>query len=116
MKKAKLDRYVHTPLDNVRKNQSQLKGTWSAGPVSIMQYFRTRPLPCCDGARTPIKKLYTTEVNVVRGTPMVSAYVTACDVATDLGIRNQPWWNVEPLDPYLDYLKRMGVEWHPTVD
>jgi phytoene dehydrogenase-like protein len=116
LKEAKVDRYVHTPLDNVRKNQSQLRGTWSGGPVSVSQFFDTRPLPCCDGSRTPINKLYTTEVQVVRGTPLVSTYLTASDVAEDLGIRDQPWWTVQSPAPYINYLKRRGIDWKMKVE
>lgn len=110
IKTAKVERYVHTPLDITRRNQSMLMGTWSGGGLNYNQWGAGRPFPGCGAPRTPIKNLYITEVNITRGTWMMGAYVCAETVAEDLGIRNQPWWtNTRAMEPYMDYCRRNGL-------
>ena len=106
-----IHRYIHTPLDNVRRNQSQLSGTFSGGPMWLHQFYHNRPFPGCGAPRTPIKKLYITEVSFVRATYLAQGYNTAVAVAEDLGIRNQPWWNVRALQPYINWNERQGRKW-----
>jgi len=110
IKTAKVERYVHTPLDITRRNQSMLMGTWSGGGLNYNQWGAGRPFPGCGAPRTPIRNLYITEVNITRGTWMMGAYVCAETVAEDLGIRNQPWWtNTRAMEPYMDYCRRNGL-------
>ncbi len=110
IKTAKVERYVHTPLDITRRNQSMLMGTWSGGGLNYNQWGAGRPFPGCGAPRTPIRNLYITEVNITRGTWMMGAYVCAETVAEDLGIRNQPWWtNTRAMEPYMDYCRRSGL-------
>ncbi|MBF7083011.1 NAD(P)/FAD-dependent oxidoreductase [Desulfallas sp. Bu1-1] len=108
IKTAKVQRYIHTPLDNTRKNQSMLGGTWSGGAGVPHQFYLNRPFPGCGAPRTPIKKLYITEVAWARSTFLTQGYDTAVVVAEDLGVRNQPWWNVRGLEPYFRWLERHG--------
>jgi len=110
IKTAKVERYVHTPLDITRRNQSMLMGTWSGGGLNYNQWGAGRPFPGCGAPRTPIGNLYITEVNITRGTWMMGAYVCAETVAEDLGIRNQPWWTkTRAIEPYMDYCRRKGL-------
>ena len=111
IKTARVQRYIHTPLDITRRNQSQLSGTWSGGPCWIHQFYHNRPFPGCGAPRTPIKKLYITEVNMARGTYLTQGYTTAVAVAEDLGVRDQPWWKVRALEPYIAWWKRNGHTW-----
>lgn len=110
IKTAKVERYVHTPLDITRRNQSTLMGTWSGGGLNYNQWGAGRPFPGCGAPRTPVGNLYITEVNMTRGTWMMGAYVCADAVAEDLGVRNQPWWtNTRAMDPYMAYCRRNGL-------
>ncbi len=111
IKTAVVDRYVHTPLDNTRRNQSQLSGSFSGGPCHIHQFYHNRPFPGCGAPRTPIKKLYITEVTWARATYLLGGYNAAVVLGEDLGVRNQPWWNVRCLEPYIRWCKRNGREW-----
>ncbi|TDA63845.1 MAG: NAD(P)/FAD-dependent oxidoreductase [Clostridia bacterium] len=110
IKTAKVQRYIHTPLDMVRRNPSMLMGTWSGGPMLPQQFYLNRPFPGCGAPRTPIEKLYITEVNAARATWLLQGYVTACTVAEDLGVRNQEWWNAKPLVPFGKALARRGIQ------
>lgn len=110
LKTAKVERYVHTPLDITRRNQSMLMGTWSGGGLNNNQWGANRPFAGCGAPRTPVKNLYITEVNIARASWMVGAYVCADTVASDLGVRNQPWWTgTRAMEPYIDYCKRNGL-------
>ena len=111
IKTAAIDRYVHTPLDITRRNQSQLSGTWSGGPCWVHQFYHNRPFPGCGAPRTPIKKLYITETSFARSTLLSQGYGTAIAVADDLGVRDQPWWNVRALEPYIRWCERNGRKW-----
>ena len=111
IKTAKIHRYAHTPLDITRRNQSQLSGTWSGGPCWIHQFYHNRPFPGCGAPRTPIKNLYITEVSFARSTLLSQGYCTATAVAEDFGFRDQPWWNVRALDPYIRWSERNGRHW-----
>lgn len=88
-----------------------LEGTDVGGNVLPSQFYHNRPFPGCGAPRTPIKKLYTTEVSVGRTTILMQGYITASVLAEDLGVRNQPWWNVRPLEPYIRLLQRRGLKW-----
>jgi phytoene dehydrogenase-like protein len=116
VKTALVDRFAHTPLDSVRKNQSMLRGTWCGGALKESQWGYKRPFPSIDAPRTPIENLYITEVNEVRATILVQGYVTAVEVAKDLGIRNQPWWTVRPIEPWQRLLERRGYGWNMRVE
>lgn len=109
LKTAKVDRYADSPLDQVRRNASMLKAGEGGGLLAPHQFYMNRPFPGCDAPRTPIQQLYTTEVGIPRSTMMTQAYITACQVAEDLGVRDQPWWNVKPVEPFARVLKRLGI-------
>jgi phytoene dehydrogenase-like protein len=117
LKKAKIRRYVNTPLDIYRRNPSAIKGTWSGGPVPYHQFYHNRPFPGCGAPRTPVSKLYiSNSIWPICATWLGSGYNAACTVAEDLGVRNQDWWVTKPHKPYINMLKRRGIEFKPTVD
>lgn len=115
---AKIARYTQSPLDNYRKNPSALKGGWCGGPGnSVQQYYHRRPFIGCGAPRSPIDHLYlSNSIHPIGVTHLGSGYNAACTVAEDLGVRNQDWWTVKPLEPYIRMLKRRGIEWKPTAD
>ncbi len=111
LKTAKVERYVQTPLDTVRRNQSRQQAGANGGTLANNQWGANRPFPGCGAPRTPIRKLYTTDVGMQRTTLLTTGYLAADGVAKDLGVRNQPWWNVRALTPYINYWKRQGKEY-----
>ncbi len=112
IKTAKVERYVHTPLDINRRNQSMLFGTWSGGGLNNNQWGAGRPFPGCGAPRTPIKKLYITEVNFTRATWLMGGYAAATAVSEDLGIVNQPWrGKTRALEPYMDFCSKNGMKY-----
>jgi len=101
MKKLILDRQVHTPLDNWRKNPSAIYGHEFGGDCVGDQWYMGRL-----SYRMPIGNLYQINSAWPIGASFLgSAYVGAGIVAEDLGVRNQPWWNNQPL---VWFLKKMG--------
>ncbi len=118
VKKAKMGRYVATPLDNYRRNPSAIKGTWSGGPpLRRGQTWDDRPFPGCGAPRTPIDRLYLCQSTwSFAGTHISTGYITACVVAEDLGVRKQDWWTVKPGTTYPRMLAKRGITWKPNVD
>jgi phytoene dehydrogenase-like protein len=117
LKKAKIRRYVNTPLDIYRRNPSAIKGTWSGGPAPYHQFYHNRPFPGCGAPRTPIGKLYlSNSIWPVCGTWLGSGYNAASTVAEDLGVRDQDWWIAKAHKPYVNMLKRRGIEFKVRVD
>ncbi len=110
IKTAKVERYAQTPLDIVRRNQSRQQGGVNGGTLANNQWGINRPFPGCGAPRTPIKKLYVTDVGMQRLTALNNGYLAADGVAKDLGVRNQPWWNVKAMTPYIEYWRRRGKE------
>ncbi len=108
IKTAKVERFVQTPLDFMRRNQSRIMGGVNGGAISNNQWGMNRPFPGCGAPRTPIQQLYITDTNFSRATWLVGGYLAAVAVAEDLGIRDQSWWNAKALQPYLDYCQRTG--------
>ncbi len=97
-----LAREVHTPLDNWRKNPSAIFGQQLGGDCKGDQSYLGR-LPY----RMPIAGLYQIGSTWPTGvTHLATGYNCACIVAEDLGIREQSWWNHDPL---VWYLKKMGL-------
>ncbi|MDY6971237.1 MAG: NAD(P)/FAD-dependent oxidoreductase [Thermodesulfobacteriota bacterium] len=111
IKTASVYRYIHTPLDIARRNASMISGTWSGGPAWVHQFYHNRPFPGCGAPRSPIKNLYITECSFVRSTLLTGGYNAASALAEDLGIRNQPWWNVRAVEPYQRWCERHGRTW-----
>lgn len=110
--------YAHTPLDIYRRNPSAIKGNWCGGAVAREQIF-PRPFLMDDEGRlvfapkTPIKKFYISNSIWPWGTTSLgSGYIAASAVATDLGIREQPWWRNKPLQWWLGNLSKVTKNIH----
>ena len=117
LKRAKIARYVMTPLDIYRRNPSAIKGSWSGGNVSPTQFWHNRPFAGCGAPRTPIGKLYiSNSIWPYSDSWLCCGGVAAQAVAEDLGVRNQDWWRHKSLDAYPRMCAKYGFEWHPTVD
>ncbi|MBW2144305.1 MAG: NAD(P)/FAD-dependent oxidoreductase [Deltaproteobacteria bacterium] len=95
-KNSIIEKFVISPLDIHRNNQSALKGNWLGGSLIPGQAFTDRPLPGIvrEGAsRTFIKDLYlSNSIHPHNMTWLASGYIAACEVAEDLDAREQEWW------------------------
>ena len=117
LKRAKVARSCLTPIDYLRKNPSSVKGaTIGIVPNIITQTPFMVPFPGCGAPRTPIDKLYISNSIGQGGTHLGNGYMAACTAAEDLGVRDQDWWTIKPVDPWLRVLKRKGIEPRFTVD
>ena len=95
-----LDSRYFTPIDNWRRNPSAILGHELGGDVSGAQWYQGR-MP----SRSSIPGLYFTQgVWPCSLTHLGSAYVTACAVAEDLEVREQPWWSQRPMQRYLELM------------
>ena len=56
------------PLDTVRRNQSRQQAGANGGTLANNQWGANRPFAGCGAPRTPIRKLYTTDVGMQRTT------------------------------------------------
>lgn len=93
VKRAKIARYVQTPLDIYRRNPSAIKGCWSGGAMTVNQFYDNRPFPGCGAPRTPVDGLYISNSMWPNGQSYVpSGVIAAKVVAEDTGVREQPWW------------------------
>ncbi len=108
IKTAKVERYVRTPLDYMRSNQSRITGGVNGGAMISNQIGMNRPFPGCGAPRTPIRKLYTTDV-AQRLSGMLGGYIAARTVGEDLGVlRDQAWWGkTRAMEPYLKMCQRI---------
>lgn len=102
-----LDSTYFTPIDSWRRNPSAILGHELGGDVSGAQWYQGR-MP----SRASLEGLYFTQgVWPCSLTHLGSAYVTACAVAEDLEVRDQPWWNNRPMQRFLELLlERMASE------
>jgi phytoene dehydrogenase-like protein len=95
-----IDSTYFTPIDNWRRNPSAILGHELGGDVSGAQWYEGR-MP----NRSSIAGLYFTQgVWPCSLTHLGSAYVTACAVAEDLGVRDQPWWKSRPMQRYIELM------------
>lgn len=115
-KKAKLERYLMTPLDVYRRNPSAIHGCYDGGSVTPEQFWDARPFRGCGAPRTPFGKLYLSNSIWPWGLTVLPGAVTAGVVAEDLNVRQQEWWNHKSLDNYPRMCARNGFDLHPTVD
>lgn len=116
LKKAKIARYDHTPLDYYRRNPSCRMGSSVSG--SVLQKLRLScnvPFPDCNAPRSPIGKLYLSNCGLST-TQLQDGYIAADAVARDLGVREQDWWVVKPMEPGVRWLKRRGITPRWSVD
>lgn len=95
-RKSIIEKIVLSPLDISRNNQSARKGNWMGGSFVPGQSFTDRPIPGIlkdGGSRTYIKNLYlSNSIHPYGATWLASGYIAACEVAEDMGVRQQEWW------------------------
>ncbi len=106
-----IDSTYFTPIDNWRRNPSAILGHELGGDVSGPQWYEGR-MP----NRSSIEGLYFTQgVWPCSLTHLGSAYVTACAIADDLGVRDQAWWKNRPMQRYMELMREgsMNVEVAP---
>ena len=88
------DSKYFTPIDNWRRNPSAIYGHELGGDISGPQWYLGR-MP----ARSPIEGLYFSQgIWPASLTHLGNGYVAAGCVAEDLGVRDQPWWNHQPME------------------
>jgi phytoene dehydrogenase-like protein len=105
-KKQILNRYIYSPLEQERNNPSAIQGCWAGGSVIPEQFYDKRPVPgvCVGGgSRTFLKNLYlSNSIHPFGITPLGSGYIAACEVAQDMGVREQEWWTSKATHWYLE--------------
>ncbi len=105
-KKQILNRYIYSPLEQERNNPSAIQGCWAGGSVIPEQFYDKRPVPgvCVGGgSRTFLKNLYlSNSIHPFGITPLGSGYIAACEVAEDMGVREQEWWTSKATHWYLE--------------
>jgi phytoene dehydrogenase-like protein len=105
-KKQILNRYIYSPLEQERNNPSAIQGCWAGGSVIPEQFYDKRPVAgvCVGGgSRTFIKNLYlSNSIHPFGITPLGSGYIAACEVAEDMGVREQEWWTSKATHWYLE--------------
>ncbi len=96
-----IDSTYFTPIDNWRRNPSAILGHELGGDVSGSQWYQGR-MP----SRSTIEGLYFTQgIWPCSLTHLGSAYVTACAIAEDLEVRDQPWWNNRPMERFFELMQ-----------
>jgi hypothetical protein len=98
-----LDQYEWTPLDNWRLNRAAKFGQVVGGDFSEDQWILDR-MPY----RMPIEGLYMSNGVWPVGLSWIAAgYNAAQVVASDAGVRDQPWWRSRPCEWYASNLERL---------
>ncbi len=110
-KKLIKDRIIYTPLDMQRNNPSAVLGNWVGGSVIPSQFLTNRPVPGIlknGGSRTFMKNLYlSNSIHPFGATWLASGYIAATEVAEDLNVRDQSWWNDKACTWYLENISRI---------
>lgn len=100
------ERIVYTPADQYRNNPSAVLGNWAGGAMIPGQFYDKRPMPGIlkNGAtRTFIDNLYlSNSIHVASNSTLASGYLAACEVALDMGVRENDWWNSKACVWYLE--------------
>lgn len=96
-KKQIQHQFIYTPQDQYRNNPSAVGGCWAGGSVIPEQWYDKRPVPGVlrngSGSRTFIDDLYlSNSIHPFGISVLSSGYIAACEVALDMGVRDQPWW------------------------
>ena len=116
-KRAKIDRYCETPLGYYRRNPSAIMGSAVSGAAIESQAGENCPFPGCGAPRSPIGKLYLSNASSPYNTTALNGGYRAADVlAQDLGVREQDWWTVKPVEPALRWYSRKGITPRWSVD
>ncbi len=104
-KKLIKHQYVYTPQDQYRNNPSAISGCWAGGSVIPEQFYEKRPVPGVlkgGGSRTFLRNLYiSNSIHPLGISTLCSGYIAACEVASDMGVRDQKWWSSKATHWYL---------------
>jgi len=101
-----IDSTYFTPIDNWRRNPSAILGHELGGDVSGAQWYEGR-MP----NRSSVAGLYFTQgVWPCSLTHLGSAYVTACSIAEDLGVRDQAWWKGRPMQRTIELMLERAAD------
>jgi phytoene dehydrogenase-like protein len=116
LKTAKLARYCNSPLDYYRRNPSAIKGSAISGANILSQMGHNCPFPGCSAPRSPIAKLYLSNVSSGGNTTKLGGgYKAAYAIAEDLGVGEQDWWAARAVEPGERWLKKRGITPHWSV-
>lgn len=101
-----LERFVMTPLDQVRNNPSSVSGNIMGGSITPDQFYLNRPVPgiITNGAsRTFLPGLYLSQsIHPMGASWLATGYLAASEVAQDMGCRDQAWWTHRPWDWFME--------------
>ncbi|MFP4474605.1 MAG: phytoene desaturase family protein [Desulfatibacillaceae bacterium] len=107
------DRIIYTPLDMYRNNPSAVEGNWVGGSVTPDQFYFNRPVPGVlrgGASRTFLENLYLSNSIHPFGTSWLApGYLAACEVAEDMGARDQDWWQSRACMWYLENLQNIPL-------
>jgi len=77
-------------------SSSAIKGNWAGGSVIPEQFYEKRPVPGVvknGAARTFMKNLYlSNSIHPFGMTHLASGYIAASELAEDMEVRDQEWW------------------------
>jgi phytoene dehydrogenase-like protein len=103
-KKLINERIIYTPVDIERNNPAAVMGNWVGGSVIPEQFFMNRPVKGVlkgGASRTFIGNLYlSNSIHPFGASWLCSGYIAACEVAEDVGVREQDWWKSQSFDWY----------------
>ena len=118
-----VEQFHMTPLDQLRNNPSSVTGSILGGSVTPEQFHMNRPVPgviTSGTARTFVPGLYLSQsIHPVGASWLATGYLAACDVAEDMGCRDQSWWTGVPWDWFVENMMNvpmnLGVsdKWKP---
>ncbi|MBP1686851.1 MAG: Limonene dehydrogenase CtmA [Deltaproteobacteria bacterium] len=104
-----LERHVVTPYEMERNNPSAIRGNMIGGSALPEQSGINRPLPGIitrGVSRSFVPGLYlSNSIEPFGATHLAAGYLTACEVAEDLGCREAVWWQAQP---YVWFFENMG--------
>jgi len=110
-KKLIKDQIIYTPFDMQRNNPSAVLGNWLGGSVIPSQWYMKRPVEgvlrggC---SRTFLKNLHlSNSIHLFSYSGLSSGYIAASEVAEDMKVRDQDWWNGKALEWYLDNMNEI---------
>ncbi len=108
-----VEQFHMTPLDQVRNNPSSVTGSIIGGSVTPDQFYMNRPVPgviTSGAARTFIPGLYLSQsIHPVGASWLATGYLAACDIAEDMGCRDQSWWNGVPWDWFMENMMNVPM-------
>jgi len=117
-----IEQHINTPMDQEHSNPSAIRGNMIGGSAIPEQCGANRPLPgiCVNGvSRSFIPGLYlSNSIHPFGATHLGSGYLTANEVAEDLGCRDVPWWTAKPFEWFYANIGRIplnlgvGNEWN----